>query len=110
MVAKGYGEDSPKLIDSSYVQKAYFGTADAEPTAKDYSGVDGRTKEKVFASFAEQKATFVPGVVLNEAFIKSLKSNGLVQCAHQMNRRTEFKVLRTDWKPGETALGDGEKK
>ena len=110
MVAKGYGEDSPKVIDSSYVQKAYFGTADAEPTAKDYSGVDGRTKEKVFASFAEQKATFVPGVVLNEAFIKSLKSNGLVQCAHQMNRRTEFKVLRTDWKPGETALGDGEKK
>ena len=45
MVAKGYGEDSPKVIDSSYVQKAYFGTADAEPTAKDYSGVDGRTKE-----------------------------------------------------------------
>lgn len=110
IVPKGYGEDSPKVIDSSYVQKAYFGTADAEPTAKDYSGVDGRTKEKVFASFAEQKATFVPGVILNEAFIKSLKSNGLVQCAHQMNRRTEFKVLRTDWKPGETALGDGEKK
>ena len=110
MVAKGYGEDSPKVIDSAYGQKAYVGTADSEPTTKDYSGIDGRTKEKVFASFAEQKATFVPGVVLSEAFIKLLKSNGLIQCAHQMNRRTEFKVLRTDYKPGQTALGDGEKK
>jgi peptidoglycan-associated lipoprotein len=110
MVPNGYGEDAPRKIDSTYVQKAYFGTADAEPTAKDYSSIDGRTKEKVSASFADQKATFVPGVILNEAFIKLLKSNGLVQCAHQMNRRTEFKVLRTDYKPGQTAQGEVEKK
>jgi hypothetical protein len=64
-----------------------------KPTAKDYFGIDGRTKEKVFASFLDQKTTFISGIVLNEAFIKSLKDDGLIQCVHQMNRRTEFKII-----------------
>ena len=69
-----------------------------ELDSKDYSGIDGGTKEKVFSSFAEQKSTFVPGVVLNEIFIRSLKSNGLRECAHQMNRRTELKIIGTGYK------------
>ena len=44
---------------------------------------------------------------LDGATINALQSEGLQECAHQINRRTEFKVLRTDYKPGETAQGPG---
>ncbi len=109
MVAKGYGEDQPKTIDSAYVEKSYFGKDGKQPTASNYSTITKRGKS-VSASFEEQKATFVAGMKLDEATITSLKTEGLQECAHQMNRRTEFKVLRTDYKPGQTAQGVGEKK
>ena len=92
-IAKGHEDNVPLKIDSAYFQKTFFGTKKTKPTAKDYFGIDGRTKEKVFASFLDQKTTFISGIVLNEAFIKSLKDGGLIQCAHQMNRRTEFKII-----------------
>lgn len=104
MVAKGYGEDAPKEIDSAYVEKAYFGKDDVDPTAADYKTVTKKGKT-VTASFEEQKKTFVAGMKLDEATINSLPTEGLQECAHQMNRRTEFKVLRTDYKPGESATG-----
>ena len=97
-IVKGYEDDVPIKIDSAYFQKTFVGTKITKPTAKDYSGIDGKTKEKVFSSFAEQKSTFVPGVVLNEIFIRSLKSNGLRECAHQMNRRTELKIIGIGYK------------
>lgn len=104
MVAKGYGEDDPKLIDSSYYQKAFIGKDGVPPNTTDYSTITKR-KKKVSASFEEQKKTFVPGTKLDEATINSLPTEGLQECAHQKNRRTEFKVLRTDYKPGQTADG-----
>lgn len=108
MVAKGYGEDQPKELDSAYIAKSFFGKPDevpaVPPTAKDYSTTTKRGK-KVSASFDEQKATFKEGMKLDEPTITSLKTEGLQECAHQMNRRTEFKVLRTDYKPGQTAEG-----
>ena len=106
MIAKGYGEDAPKELDSAYVQKAFFGDGKKPATAKDYSTTTKNGK-KVSASFDEQKNNFVVGMKLNESTINSLKSEGLQECAHQINRRTEFKVLRTNYKPGETAEGPG---
>ncbi len=110
MVAKGYGEDAPKEIDSTYYAKAYVGSydvpgkSDVAPNASNYSTVT-KAGKKVSASIEEQKKTFVVGTKLNESTINNLATEGLKEAAHQMNRRTEFKVLRTDYKVGETAQG-----
>jgi len=69
MEAKGYGEIVPKTIDSTVFSKM---------TPK-------------------QQGLFPIGTILNEKYIKSLKSTATQEIAHQMNRRTEFKVLRTDY-------------
>ena len=106
MIAKGYGEDAPKELDSAYVQKAFFGDGEKGPTATNYSTTTKRGK-LVSASFDQQKETFVVGMRLDESTINSLSSEGFQECAHQMNRRTEFKVLRTNYKSGETAQGPG---
>lgn len=48
---------------------------------------------------AEYKSILTVGTVLSEEFIKGLKDNKFVEECHQLNRRTEFKVLRTDYVP-----------
>jgi peptidoglycan-associated lipoprotein len=43
--------------------------------------------------------SFLPvGTVLTEAFINGLGDDDRKEMAHFLNRRTEFKVLRTDYK------------
>lgn len=42
---------------------------------------------------------FEKGTVLNEKFIEGLPAKELQEAAHQMNRRTEFKVLSKDFVP-----------
>jgi len=42
---------------------------------------------------------FVKGSVLTEAFIETLQNNNHKEAAHQLNRRTEFKVLSKDFVP-----------
>jgi peptidoglycan-associated lipoprotein len=44
---------------------------------------------------------FKQGDVLTDAFIAKLKSNSMKEEAHQLNRRTEFKVLRTNYIKGD---------
>lgn len=64
LVAKGYGESTPKVVD-----------------------------KKDNAAYP-----FLPvGTVLNEAFINSLGDEDRMEMAHFLNRRTEFKVLRSDY-------------
>ncbi len=46
------------------------------------------------------------GVVLDEKFIKTLKNKADVEAAHQRNRRTDFKVLNSDYVP-KTAAPEG---
>ncbi|MDF1671868.1 MAG: OmpA family protein [Vicingaceae bacterium] len=48
------------------------------------------------------------GTVLSEKYIKALKSKEEVEAAHQRNRRTDFKVLRTDYVPKTPAPTEGE--
>jgi peptidoglycan-associated lipoprotein len=48
--------------------------------------------------------SFHAGDTLNDEFISKLKSNKLKEEAHQMNRRTEFKVLRTNYVKGQSAI------
>jgi peptidoglycan-associated lipoprotein len=63
---------------------------------KGYAARVPRTLDKDLGSF---KA----GDVLNEAFISNLKSTKLKEEAHQLNRRTEFKVLRTNYVVGQSS-------
>lgn len=62
LVAKGYGETTPKVLDT-------------------------------------QVGEFAKGSVINDAFIAKLATTELKEEAHQLNRRTEFKVLRNDYVP-----------
>jgi peptidoglycan-associated lipoprotein len=65
LVAKGYGETTPKTVDK-----------------RDHEAYP-----------------FLPeGQVLTEAYINSIKDEDLKELAFFLNRRTEFKVLRTDYK------------
>jgi len=65
LVAKGYGESTPKTV-----------------TRQDHSAYG-----------------FLPeGTVLTETYISSLGDEDRMEMAHFLNRRTEFKVLRTDYK------------
>jgi len=47
---------------------------------------------------------FVDGTVMDDNFINSLSSNNEKEAAHQLNRRTEFRVLRKDYVPQATNI------
>lgn len=60
---------------------------------------NGETNPKTVDEKINAQYTFLPvGTVLSESFIKSLSSDQQ-EFANQVNRRTEFKVLRTDYIP-----------
>ncbi len=48
------------------------------------------------------------GDILNEAFITALKSDVEKDICHQLNRRTEFKILSVDYGTKYTKFGEGE--
>jgi len=47
---------------------------------------------------------FTEGTVFDEPYIESLTSNSEKEAAHQLNRRTEFRVLRKDYVPQSTNI------
>ncbi len=61
---KGYGESSPKVVDTA---------------------------------IAAQNPFLKQGTALTEQYINSLATDEQKEVAHQINRRTEFRVLRTDY-------------
>jgi peptidoglycan-associated lipoprotein len=61
---KGYGESTPKVVDSETVKQSSFLKA---------------------------------GTALTEQYINTLANDEQKEIAHQINRRTEFRVLRTDY-------------
>ena len=64
LLAKGYGESTPKVVDPN---------------------------------IAAQNSFLKAGTTLTEQYINSLANDEQKEIAHQINRRTEFKVLRTDY-------------
>lgn len=79
MEAQGYGEEQPKTIDSTVFSKLSV----------------------------KHKQLFPEGTQLTEANIKKMAGKAKQEEAHQLNRRTEFKVLRTDYTGG-AAKAEGE--
>ncbi len=52
----------------------------------------------------KEMGNFKAGDILNDAFIEKLSTVKLKEEAHQLNRRTEFKVLRTNYVKGQSAI------
>lgn len=52
---------------------------------------------KLEKDFVQEGLIFKSGTVLNDDFINTFESDIFKEIAHQLNRRTEFKVLRTDF-------------
>jgi Outer membrane protein and related peptidoglycan-associated (lipo)proteins len=68
-------------------------------TAKGYGERNPRTLNK---DYVVKGYKFAAGTVLNENYINSLPNNELKEVAHQMNRRTEFRILSKDFVPRTT--------
>jgi peptidoglycan-associated lipoprotein len=60
------------------------------------------TKTYTFAKGEYAGVSFPAGIVLTEAYITSLKSKNQQEAANQLNRRTEFRILRDDFVPKST--------
>lgn len=60
-------------------------------------GYGESTPKVVDAIIAAQNPFLRPGATLTEQFINSLGTDEQKEIAHQINRRTEFRVLRTDY-------------
>ncbi len=65
-----------------------------------YKGYGERIPRKI----TDDKQIFPIGTVITDAFIAKLKTNDEKEAAHQLNRRTEFKVLRDDYVPKATTV------
>lgn len=55
--------------------------------------------ESIPRKITDDNQIFPKGSVITDAFIAKLKTNDEKEAAHQLNRRTEFKVLRDDYVP-----------
>jgi peptidoglycan-associated lipoprotein len=74
------------------------GIASDRLTARGY----GETSPKVVDAVIMADAPFLRSeATLNEQYINSLSSEEQKEIAHQINRRTEFRVLRTDYVPAD---------
>ncbi len=62
-------------------------------------GYGEQQPRKLKRRFKGENYNFKAGSELNEAFISSLKNETEKEAAHQLNRRTEFSVLKTDFSP-----------
>lgn len=62
-------------------------------------GYGERVPRRLLKDVAKDGYTFKEGDVLNEEYIAALPSVEIQEAAHQLNRRTDFSVLRKDYIP-----------
>lgn len=68
-----------------------------EPARLSAKGYGESSPKVVDASIVAQAPFLRNGATLSETYINSLSSDEQKEIAHQINRRTEFRVLRTDY-------------
>jgi peptidoglycan-associated lipoprotein len=67
----------------------------------------GETQPRKISKKVGEKYPFLKdGDVLTEDYINALPTNEEKEIAHQINRRTEFKVIRTDYNENGTPFGN----
>lgn len=62
-------------------------------------GYGERVPRKLLKDMTKEGYTFKAGDVLTEEYIAALPNNEAMEAAHQLNRRTDFSVLRKDYVP-----------
>lgn len=62
-------------------------------------GYGERVPRRLQTDIARDGFTFEAGTVLTPSFIDSLPTNEMREVAHQLNRRTEFSIISTDFVP-----------
>jgi len=104
MVAKGYGERVFKTLKESVIYPGFELRQGA--FMKNDTIISGVAIKKglLYTDLAIDSVVFERGTILDEDFIESLSTTREKELAHQLNRRTEFKVLSEDYTPKE----DGE--
>ncbi|MCX6254325.1 MAG: OmpA family protein, partial [Bacteroidia bacterium] len=68
-----------------------------EPERLSAKGYGESIPKVVDAIIAAQNSFLKTGTILSEQYINSLANDEQREIAHQINRRTEFKVMRTDY-------------
>jgi peptidoglycan-associated lipoprotein len=68
-----------------------------DPQRLSAKGYGKSTPKMVDAAINTQNPFLKTGTILSETYINSLANDEQREIAHQINRRTEFKVLRTDY-------------
>jgi peptidoglycan-associated lipoprotein len=69
------------------------------------SGYGKRVPRTIEKTIVRDGFTFEAGTVLNESYIRNLPTEMHRDAAHQLNRRTEFRVLSDDFSPGQQQDG-----
>ncbi|MCX6300708.1 MAG: OmpA family protein [Bacteroidia bacterium] len=90
-----YNYDLSQKRAQSVVQ--YLIEKGIEPERLSAKGYGESSPKVVDASVVFQASFLKTGTVLSEQYINSLASEEQKEIAHQINRRTEFRVLRTDY-------------
>ncbi|PLX14397.1 MAG: hypothetical protein C0598_01430 [Marinilabiliales bacterium] len=70
-----------------------------EPARLVAKGYGERVPRVLKVNKTQDGVSFEEGTVLDEEFINSLETDNAKEYAHQLNRRTEFRVLRKDFVP-----------
>jgi len=65
-------------------------------------GYGERVPRTLNRDYTKEEYTFSIGSVLNDTLIDSLPNTAIKEAAHQLNRRTEFAILRNDFIPKTT--------
>lgn len=92
-----YNQDLSQKRAQSVVQ--YLIEKGVEPDRLSAKGYGESSPKVVDAPIATQYPFLKAGTALTEQYINSLGSEEQKEIAHQINRRTEFRVLRTDYAP-----------
>ncbi len=101
LMAKGYGERVPKVLREKVV---YPGKTIRQGTfIKKDTVISGVKLDKglVYSDIVIDSVVFEKGTELNEEFIESLDTKREKELAHQLNRRTEFRVISENYVPKE---------
>lgn len=62
-------------------------------------GYGERVPRTINKTISKEGYTFDPGTVLTDSLINTLPNTTVKEAAHQLNRRTEFSILRNDFVP-----------
>jgi len=73
-------------------------------------GYGKRKPREINETMTREGVTFEAGTVINEEFIRSLETQEQREVAHQLNRRTEFRVIGDDFKTDDKRKSPSERR